>query len=245
MTLTNPFAWVRSHPYYLLAAVFFCIVAVPFLRKADSQFDNVYLRAAARLQVGEDMYPLQDGYLYPPLMAWLAIPFAYVPQMPVRMIWLGINVGCLSLLWIWCWRLAGGTRLNETTDWKEHLICGLGLMCAFRFSVDCLQNQQTDIVVAALVLGGCLALGSSQKLRSNKGLLIAATCFGIAAGMKCTALLFAPYLVCARTLVGGALGRRAGHWSESAAQSREHCRAWLVAERMGATLSLGVHAQRT
>lgn len=195
MPFKAPFLWLRSYPYFLLAAIFFCVVAVPFLRKTDSQFDNVYLRAAQRLQAAEDFYPLKDGYLYPPLMAWLSIPLTYIPPAVARVIWLGINLGCLSLLWIWSWRLAGGVRLNSSTDWREHLICWLGLACAFRYGLDCLQNQQTDLVIAALVVGGCVALRPSQEAGARLGVVIAATCFGVAAGMKCTALLWAPYLL--------------------------------------------------
>jgi hypothetical protein len=195
MSSVRWFAWLRGHVYLLLAIACCAVVAVPFLKKADSQFDNVYLRAAARLQAGADIYPLQDGYLYPPLMAWLAIPFTHLPQNVARVAWLGLNLASLAALLMGCWRLSGGSRLNGTADWREHLICWLGLTCALRFSLDCLQNQQTDVLIAAVVVGGCLLLAFPERLGNHTSVMLAATCFGLAAGMKCTALLFAPYLL--------------------------------------------------
>ncbi len=193
--------WIKGHPYTLLATILFVALALPFLRKVDSQFDNVYLRAANHLQAGDDLYRLEDGYLYPPFMAWLAVPFTWLPRLGARVAWYLTNVLCMTLLWRWAWKLSSGPRLEGVNaPWKEHFICVLGLACALRFGIDCLQNQQTDLVVAVLVLGGCLLLTSGSglcraALTQPLAQLLAATCFGLAAGMKCTALLFAPYLL--------------------------------------------------
>jgi hypothetical protein len=51
-----------------------------------------------------------------------------------------------------------------------------------------MAHQQTDLVIASLMLGGCLLLAQSRTLA-------AATCFGTAAAFKCTPLLWVPYLV--------------------------------------------------
>jgi hypothetical protein len=195
MTRTTLIAWLRAGVYPFLALAVFAAVTGPFLRKADSQFDNVYLRAAQRLQTGEDIYPLRDGYLYPPLMAWMSIPLAQMPPSVARCVWLAINFASLAFLWIACWRLAGGKRLRDESDWREHLACWIGLAIAFRFGLDCLQNQQTDILIAALVVGGIALLQGTSRLSGGLAVFLAATCFGLAAGMKCTALLFAPYLL--------------------------------------------------
>jgi hypothetical protein len=61
-------------------------------------------------------------------------------------------------------------------------LCGVGYL---QFS---LAHLQTDVVIGALLGVGCLALRRSRSVA-------AATCFGLAAALKCTALLWAPYLV--------------------------------------------------
>lgn len=64
----------------------------------------------------------------------------------------------------------------------------LGLLLASRYLMAPLENQQFDVVIAACLLAGCLALA-----RGNDAW--AACWLGAGAAMKCTPLLFAPYLV--------------------------------------------------
>ncbi len=181
---------------YLVAGLGLALaVSIPFLRKTDSQFDNVYLRAAARLQRGQDIYPLEDGYLYPPLMAWLAIPLTWMPPAAARVVWFGINLIGMGCILYTAWRLSGGPGRFPEIAWKEHLILWAGLLCALRYGLDCFQNQQTDIVVVALVLTGCALLTTKNPVPKPFSVPLAVVCLGLAAGMKCTPLLFAPYLL--------------------------------------------------
>lgn len=191
-------------PVYLVAALGLAVaVSVPFLKKTDSQFDNVYLRAAARLQRGQDIYPLEDGYLYPPLMAWLAIPLTWIPPATARIVWLGINLVGLAFILRTAWRLSGAKGWFLETTWQEHLIFWAGLLCALRYGLDCLQNQQTDIVVIAVVLAGCSLLTRESSLAKTLSVPLLVVCLGLAAGMKCTPLLFVPYLLWRRQGAAG------------------------------------------
>jgi hypothetical protein len=83
-----------------------------------------------------------------------------------------------------------------------------GGSCGIFFIHNCLAHQQTDIFIAALLIAGCLALSKGRSI-------LAATGFGLAAAMKCTPLLWAPYLV----------------W-----RGRPVAAAWLVAVALGANL---------
>jgi glycosyl transferase family 87 len=180
-------ASLACRPYSAAAIILLGILVWPFLTKIDSQWDLVYVAAAERLTTDQDLFV--EGYLYPPFMAFAAIPFTWLHPVGSRLAWYLVSVLCLVCLWRWAWRLAGGGRLQEEmTPWQEHVACMIGLACAFRFGIDCLQNHQTDLVIGILLLGGCLFLRDSR-------VLAAATCFGIAAGMKCTALLWCPYLL--------------------------------------------------
>src|SRR6266849_3616697 len=127
-------SWARAYPWTLLAIVTLLVHAVPFLLKQHSEWDEVYLRASGRLLNGGDVYRFEDGYSYPPFMAWLAIPFTALPTTVSRMLWLTINIGCLVGMWRLAWHLTGGGNLEgvQPTNIKEHLVCFLGLACSAR-----------------------------------------------------------------------------------------------------------------
>jgi len=182
--------WVRLHPWTFLATIILLIHALPFILKQHSEWDEVYLRAATRLADGGDVYRLQDGYAYPRFMAWAAIPFTFLSPLVSRLAWLAINVGCLVGVWRLAWRLTGGGILEgaRSADNREHLICFLGLACSLRYALNGIAHHQTDLIIGILVLGGCFLLSRQRDLS-------AASCFGLAAAMKCTALLWVPYLL--------------------------------------------------
>jgi hypothetical protein len=123
-------------------------------------------------------------------MAWAALPFTALPAAAARGAWLLINLAAVVFLVRGAWRLAGGPRLEGAArpGRGEHLAAALGALCGLPYLENCLAHLQTDVVIGALLVGGCLLLGRSRALA-------AATCFGLAAAMKCTALLWAPYLL--------------------------------------------------
>ncbi len=181
---------LTAYPFTVLALLFPIGMAVPFLLRHDSEWEDVYVRAANHLRAGETIYRPDEGYVYPPFMAVLALPFARLPQPAERLAWYLVNAACVLLLCRWAWQLASGGRLEGRAPvaWGERLACALGLACGFRYVLDGLAHQQTDVVLGALLLGGCCALR-----RARAGL--AATCFGVAAGAKCTPLLWCGYLL--------------------------------------------------
>jgi hypothetical protein len=137
-----------------------------------------------------------------------ALPVVGLPQPVQRAAWFAVNAGCLAYLLCSAWRLAGGGTLRPLRDHPEHYACWLGLAVGLGFVLNALAHQQTDVVLAALVVAGIDRLTREHSLR-------AATLFGLAAAMKCTPLLFAPYL-----LVRG----------------KPLAAAWLVAVFLGASL---------
>jgi hypothetical protein len=183
-------SWARLHPWTLLAIFILLVHAIPFFLKQHSEWEEVYLRAAGRLIYGGDMYRFEDGYSYPPFMALLAIPFTALPTLVSRTLWFGINVACLGFMWLHAWRLTGGGKLEGlgATENQEQLICFLGLACSLRYALNGIAHHQTDVVIGALLLGGCGLLYRGHDWS-------AATSFGLAAAMKCTGLLWCPYLL--------------------------------------------------
>jgi hypothetical protein len=178
----------RQRPYSLLLIVLLAGLAVPFLTRERTEWDHVFVAAADRLLAGEDLYKQPTGYTYPPFQAMFAAPVAGWPQSVQRGVWFAVNALCLAWLLRAAWRLAGDGPLQVRRDYPEHLACWLGLGVGLCFLLNALAHQQTDILLAALVVGGIERLVHNQPVR-------AATFFGLASAMKCTPLLFVPYLL--------------------------------------------------
>jgi hypothetical protein len=182
-------AWIRTRPYTTAALAVLAILGVSFCLRRDSEWDQVYVRAADHLWHGQDLYRPEDAYLYPPFMAFASLPFRALPAPISRAAWLLVNAACAFALVRGAWRLAGGPPLEGPgrAALTEHRAAWLGVLCGLPYIENCLAHQQTDVLVGALVLGGCLLLARSPALAT-------AACFGVAAAIKCTPLLFAPYL---------------------------------------------------
>jgi hypothetical protein len=191
----------------------FLAYAVPFQFRQHAEWQAVYVAAGQRLLTGEHIYQCSGdyvGFVYPPFAALIAAPFALLTPGVGRAAWYLLNVVCLVVLLRSAWQLSGGRRLEGTPSPppREHLICILGLACSLSYAINCLAHQQTDLVIAALMMAGCLALSQSRSW-------LAATAFGLAAAIKCTPLLWGPYLFWR------------GRWREAA---------WLGCVALGANL---------
>jgi hypothetical protein len=171
-----------------LAVLLAFAATVPFVFRQPGDWFNVYVPAAARMWHGGSVYPNPEGYVYPPLGALLASPFLGLPPFAGLLLWLAVNAIALAILCRGAWFLVGGkSQFEAASFWRESSIALLGLVCSLPYALDALANQQTDLILGALVIGGCLLL---QRGRA----LAAALLFGLAAAVKCTPLLWAPYL---------------------------------------------------
>jgi hypothetical protein len=179
-----------SRPYTVFALLVLPGLGAYLAKRADSEWESVYVLAARHLKHGEYLYNPQDGYLYPPFTAWAALPFTTMSATALRATWVLVNLACVVAILRWAWRLAGGGALEGKAGvpWREHTPAILGALCGLPYLHNCLVHQQTDVLLAALLVGGCLLLARSRSFT-------AATCFGLAAAVKCTALLWVPYLL--------------------------------------------------
>src|SRR5262249_43575921 len=123
-------------------------------------------------------------------MAWTAIPFASMPTWLLRSSWLLVNLGCLVVLVRGAWQLAGGSPLegDRPAPRAEQFAALAGVLAGACYLRNCLAHQQTDVVIGAVLVAGCLQLGRGRAA-------LAATWFGAAAACKCTALLWLPYFL--------------------------------------------------
>ena len=182
--------WLGKHPYSVVGFVVLAILSVPFVKRSDSEWEYVYVKAAQHLRAGQDIYEPEIANAYPPFATLTALPFTYLSPAAQRGLWLVINIGCLVCMLRGAWRLAGGDRLEGPVmaPVAEHAAVFLGMLCGLFYLQNSLAHHQTDVVLGALLIGGCLALSWERSL-------LAATCFGLAAAVKCTPLLWVPYLL--------------------------------------------------
>lgn len=182
--------WGALYPYYTAALVLFISQAFPPLLQNHSEWTEVFVSASKDLLAGRDFLAKTTGYTYPPFFTLVSIPFTLLPQLLSLFIFYLIGVACLIYTVKSAWSLSGGGRLQgagQKVEIREHLILIAALFCGGRFLLNALSHLQTDLLIAALVMAGCLALRGKREFW-------AATWIGIAAAIKCTPLLFAPYL---------------------------------------------------
>jgi hypothetical protein len=181
----------RLAPWIVLAT--FVGLAIPFHRlNRPCEWDDVYLRAAKVLQAGGPLYSEVPLYTYPPFMAWLAIPFTWMPVLASRALWFALNVGCFGgmvwLAWRWIYPPTESRTLTEAERWRRWAVLGFGLLLGGRAMTNSILHHQTDLVFGLLVF-----VGIDQLLKSRSS--AAAIAFGLAAAMKCTPLLWTVFFL--------------------------------------------------
>lgn len=189
-TRSQLLTWCGDRAPLLAAVAFFLAMFWPFMRKGEQgEWRRCFLRAAHRLEARQILHWPDEvnAYAYPPAMAMLAVPLAKLPFRGSLVGWYLVNVAAMVAVVLCAWRSIGGPSLSSLKrPWS--LVFWLGLLLASRFLVAPLENQQFDVVISACLLAGCLALARGHDA-------LAACCLGAGAAMKCTPLLFAPYLV--------------------------------------------------
>lgn len=173
----------------MAAVIFFGAMLWPFLRRGEnSEFVVCYVRAARRMEARQSIHRDElTAYAYPPAMAMLTMPLAPLSAKASLAVWYAVNVAAAVIVVAGAWRLAGGPSLRSLEGaWAA--VFWLAVLLMFRFVSSPFENQQFDTVIAALITIGCLRLWRGRELQG-------AVWLGAAAAMKCTPLLFGPYLL--------------------------------------------------
>jgi hypothetical protein len=119
--LKSVWAWMLSRPCTVAFVLFALVISIPILGRQYSEWELVYLQAARRLAEGNHLYQPPQGYLYPPFMAWTALPFLALSPWAGRLVWLGLNLVALLLMFRWAWKLAYGPRVTTLRSGIERL----------------------------------------------------------------------------------------------------------------------------
>jgi hypothetical protein len=177
-------------PFAIFAAILLAVLAVQTFKVASSEWQLVYVQSGEHLLKGLDFYSSGTAYAYPPFMAWVAVPFAALPEWASRLAWFVASAAGMITMMVAGWRLAGGGDLLAVplSARREWIIFWVGMGCGLTYILNSFAHQQTDVIMGGLVIGGAALLIRGKALS-------AAFLLGIGAAIKATPMLWAPYLL--------------------------------------------------
>lgn len=146
---------------------------------------DVYTLAVQALVNGQDLYAVRSpGYqlpfIYPPIAAYLMLPFGLLPKLALQLIWTALGVLALRLVLVRC-----GVRRGVTVA-----VLGVVAVLAVEPIRTTLGYGQVNTVLMALVIADLLPQTELTRRRLPRGTLL-----GLAAAIKLTPLLFVLFLL--------------------------------------------------
>ncbi|MGH8750097.1 MAG: glycosyltransferase family 87 protein [Burkholderiales bacterium] len=162
--------------YRILAAVAVLVIiylaSAKLIRNPVAKPDlEVYLHAAGMLLGGNNPYltAIPAGaffYLYPPLLAFLFIPFTFIPINVVVVLWCVLNVILTGWVMKTFYELISGTPFSQVPAQTRWTICFFALLPTSRFIFNHLSYGQSNIAMLALAV---LGLSYASKNKSLAG----------------------------------------------------------------------------
>lgn len=145
----------------------------------------VYLRGAARMSAGEEVYVIeQSGFTYPPLMAVPFTPLVDLPEKAQRATWYGLNVLMLFGVVV----LVNGLVRARVPQTKRRVFWLLVFAIVGRHVTSAFENQSNDLLILFVVTASVAAAARAWDA-------VAGTLIGLGAALKATPLLFLPVFV--------------------------------------------------
>jgi len=174
----------------------FVLLTMQFFTRSTGDWETVYLSAAKHLREHGDVLDTKNGYVYPPFGALFAVPFTLLPRTAGIVAWAVVNLLAATVILVGAWRLTGGCGLPGCTGTTtpDYIAFWLGGLLVVGFMLDTAANWQSDLVIGAILICGCVLLTGGRSIAAG-------LTFGVAAAFKCTPLLFAPYLLWKRRFV--------------------------------------------
>lgn len=140
---------------------------------------NVYYFASREIIEGRDPYErsLTDStsYLYPPLLAELLIPGAFLPLPVAAYIWFLLSIASLTAAALMCGNLVmEKTEVTTLEAWSAPAVIGvLAVVAVGRFALDNLAMGQVNLVVMALAVAHVYLYARKKPLASAAALAVA------------------------------------------------------------------------
>jgi hypothetical protein len=138
------------------------------------------------------------AFTYPPVFAFVMIPFVPMPGWLREVVWYAITIGAVVLSFKISEAL-GRRLVSDPLSARELLwVRALSLLLSIKFVLAVLENQAYDALVLLFVLLGLAALLAGREVGAGVSL-------AVATALKATPLVFLPYLVLKRRFVAAAV----------------------------------------
>ena len=128
------------------------------------------------------------GWTYPPVFAFIMIPFTFMPMWLRNAIWYALSIGAIYFGLKLCERVVLKIFAVKF-DLRELLwFRAITLILSLKFILSVLENQAYDFLVFFLVILGVYGLLEKKDITASLG-------FSLAAALKATPLIFFPYIL--------------------------------------------------
>jgi hypothetical protein len=158
---------------------------------------QLYPKAAYCLLHGEMLQHCDNGFTYPPILAFLMLPFEPLPLWLRELVWYLITVGAMIGSFTLSVTIARNAIVSPLSAVELRWVRLLGLLLSAKFILAVFENQAYDALVLLVLLYGLVALMTGREVWAGAGL-------GFAAALKATPLIFLPYLLWRRHFAAAA-----------------------------------------
>jgi len=180
---------VVRHKVGVLWGVFAGLYYIRFIRRPAGV--TLYPIGADALLHNAPLETYAPGFTYPPLFAFLMIPFSPLPMWLRNLLWYVLLAGATWLCFRLCEQIAQQTFAWRPEGRHRFWFRLLSVVLSLKVTLAVFENQAFDILVFLCLLFGLHGL-------MNRRSMVAAVGLAAAAALKVTPLLFFPYLLLRR-----------------------------------------------
>lgn len=147
---------IRQRPLVILGILYFAVnLVLIFTRHGDFV---VYYAASVRYLEGAEIYLNEPNpFTYPPFAALFFVPLTWLGLSGAKVAFFMLNFGAL----IWGLQIVHRELLKENGPHQKYVIALTWVFC-LRFVQSAFNNQQTDLIIFALISLGAVAFARSQ-----------------------------------------------------------------------------------
>jgi hypothetical protein len=186
-----PDACGAPRPWFACAVELWLLVAIIIsIRVAWTPYRNtvypILAHGVANWVQGADLYTPErqlanfDAFVYPPPAVCVFLPFSILSDRIGGIVWRLVNLGVYLAAFIWFWKggAPGSTpRLEQDPRRRAGGRLGLLLLLLLPHSIDSLNNGQSNMLIAGLLMAG---VGAALRERWN----LAAVCLAVPCLLK-------------------------------------------------------------
>ena len=133
------------------------------------------------------------GWTYPPIVAFIMIPFTFVPMWMKNAVWYVVSIGTIYFGLKLCERVVAKTLATKFDARELFWFRAITFILSVKFILSVLENQAYHFLIFFLVILGVYGLLEKKDITASLG-------FSLAAALMATPLLFFPYILFKRRL---------------------------------------------